>query len=327
MPVESATYISQLDVTKPAGSDAKAEGDDQLRLLKSTVKATFPNFTAAPLNATQAQIDKLVTALAVNASAPAGAIVVDAAGYVYVNGAQSLGITGAFRHQVSGSYLAYGDGNGFRALNSTANGAVSLTAVAGAGGGGRLDSEAGPLLFNTAGVERARIDGSGVLLVGRTASVSGALSRLVVAGNGATYFGVCITNTSTTNTQFLTFTNSSDATAGSVVQNGSTSVLYNTTSDYRLKNNPQPLTGSGEFIDALEPVTWTWVIDGSRGAGFIAHKFQAVSPSSVTGEKDAVDADGKPIYQSMQASSPEVMANIVAELQSLRARVAALEAA
>jgi hypothetical protein len=50
-----------------------------------------------------------------------------------------------------------------------------------------------------------------------------------------------------------------------------------------------------------------------------------VSPSSVNGEKDAVDAEGKPVYQAMQASSAEVIANLVAEIQSLRKRLAALE--
>jgi hypothetical protein len=59
--------------------------------------------------------------------------------------------------------------------------------------------------------------------------------------------------------------------------------------------------------------------------GFIAHEFAEVCPSAVTGEKDAVDSDGNPKYQGMQASSAEVIANLVAELQSLRQRVAALE--
>ena len=45
MAVETATYISGLDATKPAATDLKAEGDDHLRLLKSTLKATFPNVT------------------------------------------------------------------------------------------------------------------------------------------------------------------------------------------------------------------------------------------------------------------------------------------
>lgn len=59
MPVESATYISQLDQTNPDGSAPKAEGDDHLRLLKSTLKATFPAFVGAPVTATEAELSRI----------------------------------------------------------------------------------------------------------------------------------------------------------------------------------------------------------------------------------------------------------------------------
>ena len=85
------------------------------------------------------------------------------------------------------------------------------------------------------------------------------------------------------------------------------------------------MTGAGERIDALLPVDYTWKADGAAARGFLAHEFQAVYPNSVTGTKDAVDAEGKPVYQQMQASTTEVIADLVAEIQSLRARVAALE--
>jgi len=114
--------------------------------------------------------------------------------------------------------------------------------------------------------------------------------------------------------------------AGSVSLSGNTAA-YNSVSDYRLKANQQPLVGSGAFIDALQPKTWTWVNDGTLGAGFIAHEVATVSPRSVVGDKDAVNDDGSPKYQTMEYGSAEFIANIIAELQSLRARVAALEAA
>lgn len=99
---------------------------------------------------------------------------IDAAGYVYVAGAQGLGITGNFRHQVSGSYLAYGDGQGFRALNATNTGGVGLYAVAGAAGGGSLDSESGPLAFRAGSAERMRIDAVGNVGIASTPSTWGA---------------------------------------------------------------------------------------------------------------------------------------------------------
>jgi hypothetical protein len=116
------------------------------------------------------------------------------------------------------------------------------------------------------------------------------------------------------------FTNYQDNAVGSISVTDS-ATTYSTSSDYRLKDNPQPLTGSGAFIDALKPKTWIWKIDGSRGVGFIAHEAQEVSPSSVTGEKDGEE------MQSMEYGSAEFIANIVAELQSLRARVAIIEGA
>jgi hypothetical protein len=111
-------------------------------------------------------------------------------------------------------------------------------------------------------------------------------------------------------------------TIGSITQSGTTAVLYNTTSDYRLKNNARPLVGSGEFIDALKPTTWEWSEDGRTDSGFLAHEFQNVSPYSVNGDKDAQDEEGNAVYQSMQASSAEVIANLVAEIQDLRKRLA-----
>ena len=108
-------------------------------------------------------------------------------------------------------------------------------------------------------------------------------------------------------------------------------VSFNTASDYRLKTNPTLVTSSGTFIDSLQPKTWIWDPShvggqtGIVGTGFIAHELQQVSPNSVCGEKDGVNEDGTPKYQSADSSSPEIMANIIAELQSLRQRVAKLE--
>lgn len=112
---------------------------------------------------------------------------------------------------------------------------------------------------------------------------------------------------------------------GSITQSGTTGVLYNITSDYRMKTVIGPVVDAGVRIDNLEPVEYTWNSDGSQTRGFLAHKFQEVYPNSVTGEKDAVDGEGKPVYQNMQASTSEVIADLVAEIKSLRARVAALE--
>ncbi|CAB4151196.1 Intramolecular chaperone auto-processing domain containing protein [uncultured Caudovirales phage] len=186
------------------------------------------------------------------------------------------------------------------------------------------DQSANTLIFGTQATERARITSGGDLLVGDTnGGLQNSYSTNFTKASG--YWTVNHASGSPDTSRYFYFGyNGSEI--GSITQSGTTSVAYNTSSDYRLKDNPQPLTGSGAFIDALQPKTWDWKADGSRGVGFLAHEAQAVSPRSVVGEKDAVDQDGKPIMQAMEYGSAEFIAHIIAELQNLRARVAALEA-
>lgn len=60
MALESATFINQLVPANPTGADAKGQGDDHLRLIKNTLKNTFPNITGA-VTVTQAQLNALAT--------------------------------------------------------------------------------------------------------------------------------------------------------------------------------------------------------------------------------------------------------------------------
>jgi microcystin-dependent protein len=57
LPLETATFISDLATSNPAHTDGLSQADSHLRLIKSTIKATFPNFTAVALQSTQAQLD------------------------------------------------------------------------------------------------------------------------------------------------------------------------------------------------------------------------------------------------------------------------------
>jgi hypothetical protein len=112
-------------------------------------------------------------------------------------------------------------------------------------------------------------------------------------------------------------------TVGSITHTN-TSTSYATSSDYRLKENVQPMQDALAVIAQLNPVTYTWKADGSDGQGFIAHELQAVVPDCVTGEKDAVDAEGNPQYQGVDTSF--LVATLVKAVQELTAKIASLEA-
>ena len=210
---------------------------------------------------------------------------------------------------------------GFRVMtNGTAVGRI----VGSSGNEFRIDSlSTNPLTFYTNNTERARIDSSGNLLVGQTATgLQNSNSFSLSAQYGVAY--VNHLNGSGSGAQYAIF-GYNGSNIGSIDQNGTTGVLYNSASDYRLKTLIAPVSDAGSRIDALKPVEFEWKSDGKRSRGFFAHEFQQVYANSVTGEKDGVDEEGKPIYQAMQASTAEVIADLVAELQSLRARVAQLE--
>jgi Chaperone of endosialidase len=143
---------------------------------------------------------------------------------------------------------------------------------------------------------------------------------------GAFFIANSYANTSTIQLYGLGTPSSNTLIGGVAVNSSSNGVNFNTTSDRRLKTNIVDLTTSGTFIDALKPRTFNWISNNISDTGFIADEFQQVAPQAVTGQPNAVDAQGKPVYQQIDSSSPEVIANMVAELQSLRKRVAALEA-
>ena len=178
----------------------------------------------------------------------------------------------------------------------------------------------------TAGNVRMRIDSSGNLLVGTTSVI--ALGKQSILYSGALNRALSI-QTSTGDGNAVAFVNSSGTVVGQIYQNAS-STAYNTSSDYRLKENIAPMTGALAAVQALKPVTYKWKADGSNGQGFIAHELQAVVPDCVSGEKDAVNEDGSIKPQGIDTSF--LVATLTAALQEahglikdLQARVEALE--
>jgi len=83
---------------------------------------------------------------------------------------------------------------------------------------------------------------------------------------------------------------------GSIQTNGS-NTSFNTSSDYRLKENIAPMTGALDKVLALKPCTYNWKVDGADGEGFIAHELAEVCSHAVTGSKDGVEDIGNVIYE------------------------------
>ena len=191
-------------------------------------------------------------------------------------------------------------------------------------------SNSGMAFFASAS-ERMRIDTSGNVLVNTTTRASAERFNITVDGSAQENIILVNTNTSAGSNTAIGFRRPSNTTVGTITTTTS-ATAYNTSSDYRLKDNIVPMTGALDKVAKLKPVTYTWKSDNSAGQGFIAHELQAVVPDCVTGEKDAIDAEGKPVYQGVDTSF--LVATLTAAIQEqqtiindLKARITALEGA
>jgi hypothetical protein len=173
--------------------------------------------------------------------------------------------------------------------------------------------------------EAARIDSSGNLLVGATSAVSS--SKFLLSGGLNTYNLFVLKNTDTQSAGqiFQLFLNSAGNTAGSITHTGTTTINYGASSDYRLKENVEPITNALVKVALLKPSTFTWVGTDEAGEGFIAHELQSVVPLAVAGEKDVVNKDGS--IKPQQVDYGKLTPLLTAAIQELAAKVTALEAA
>jgi hypothetical protein len=254
---------------------------------------------------------------------------IDASGNVGIGTSSPTGISTYPTLDIRGSA-----GGGLRYGYSTVNGFLYANSAGGQIGLNTND----PLAFFTNALERMRIESSGNLLVATTNSTPGNgsgnnVSGFAVSTNGTTWasrdgFEALSVNRVDTTGGVLRAASAGTQVGGISVTSSATA--FNTSSDYRLKQDIAPMTGALIKVAALKPVTYKWKRDGSDGEGFIAHELAEVCPQAVTGAKDAVDADGNPEHQGIDTSF--LVATLTAAIQeqqalitSLTARITALE--
>jgi hypothetical protein len=208
--------------------------------------------------------------------------------------------------------------------------AAEMDAASGSG------DKPGRLVFSTCPdgsatpVERCRLNSSGSLIVGGGSSDRDGWLCVEASGEVKNVLVLSDTRSGAVGAHSIARFRRDGAEVGSITTT-STSTAYNTSSDYRLKENIVPLTGAAARVQQLKPSQFNFIADpGKTVDGFIAHEAQAVVPECVTGTKDEVDADGNPIYQGIDQSKlvpllTAALQEAIAEIESLKARVTALE--
>jgi hypothetical protein len=200
-----------------------------------------------------------------------------------------------------------GDGN-------TVYGSLGFDSHTGAGGNFRVASN-NAMTFLTNGSERARINSSGDLLVGTTST--GPSSGMAVINGTATYQIMAHASGSSSGTAYHRFDYATTS-IGSITQAGTTAVLFNVTSDQRLKENIVDAPEFGSVIDSIKVRSYDWITDQThQRAGFIAQELVTVAPEAVHQPTDPEEM--------MAVDYSKLVPMLVKEIQSLRARVAALE--
>ena len=168
--------------------------------------------------------------------------------------------------------------------------------------------EAQPMKFFTSATERMRIDASGDMLVGVTSTggviggtINGAyITRLGnLSGSVASSEALALNRTGTNGgiAQFR-----KDGTQVGTISVTGSATTYNTTSDYRLKDNVTPIQGAADIVKAMRPATYTFKADGSWADGFIAHELQELHPIAVTGSKDAMRDEEYEVTPAVEAT-------------------------
>ena len=146
------------------------------------------------------------------------------------------------------------------------------------------------------------------------------------SGSGSDLDGMWFNNDQSTSGTYIRFwqTTSGANQIGSI-SHSTSATAYNTSSDYRLKENAVAISDGITRLKTLKPYRFNFKVTPKETVdGFFAHEVSSIVPEAITGTKDEVDSDNKPVYQGIDQS--KLVPLLVAAVQELTVKVEALEA-
>jgi len=203
-------------------------------------------------------------------------------------------------------------------LRSSDGGAVSSMAFISASTEVKLNNAlSGPMTFYTNNTERARITAGGDFLVGNS-TANETFSGIPTIQGASNCIFTNKRDTTGSASQFRFY--NPNGLVGDISTSGS-ATTYGTSSDRRLKSNIALADDSGAVVDSIQIVKHDWKAGGHVRYGVIAQDLHAVAPEAVK-----VGDDGEEVTDAWGVDYSKLVPMLVKEIQSLRARVAHLEA-
>jgi hypothetical protein len=218
-------------------------------------------------------------------------MIIDSSGNVGISETAPLGKLHVKVSDTSGSVSANADN-----LVLEENGNVGLTMLSANNGTGHIffgnggdqdegfityDSDNNRMRFGINGQERFRVLGNGTMNFNDTGFTN----------TKNEWFIKLLQNTNDSATNYMIdFANSSNTSLGSIKTNGTSSTSFNTSSDYRLKENVDYNFDATTRLKQLKPARFNFISDENNTLvdGFLAHEVSNIVPEAISGKKDAM---------------------------------------
>ena len=344
----SGTGVNQIAIKSNAAVELNYQGTKKFETTSSGATLTGDLYATSRLlvNTTSAGESNGDEATFANPSGNAGITIRSAVNNeckIYFSEGTSGGsqYRGAINYNQNTNYMAF-SANEYERMRITSDGTLQLTYYNQNTGRGRIlfgssapafiegydTGNAGSgayLKFGTNGTERSRIDNSGHIFFSEMTSLTASSSNKGInIENNSNYGRMNIHgNSSAGNALGLSFYNNGNN-VGTIYYNTS-GTSYNTSSDYRLKENEVSISDGITRLKSLKPYRFNFKVDPDKTVdGFFAHEVAPVIPEAVTGEKDAEDMqqiDQAKLVPLLTAALQEA----IAEIETLKTKVAALE--